>query len=351
MFSFRSISAKPMTPRPIFRVSRVFSRMMSRGKRLASMTLSRKCTALADHLAQGRVVDLAACDDLGQVQGPEVAGLVGQERLLAAGVGGFDLPQVGDGVAPVEGVQEDDAGLAGGPGALDDEVEEPGGAHLLDLPAGAGVGQGEVPVFLDRLHEGVGQAHGDVEVGEALGVVLTGDEGLDIRVVHPEDPHVGAPAGAALLDGFGGHVEDVHEGDGAGGHPLGGEHRVVGGPDVGEGKAGAAAGLVDEGGLFHRVEDALDVIVHRQDEAGGELAQLPAGVHQGGGVGHKLERRHEVVEFLGRGGHVRLGVVEPVDGGDGVGHPPEHVRGGFGGLPGFVLLEVALFQHYLGVVA
>ncbi len=304
-----------------------------------------------DHLAQGRVVDPAAVDHLGQVQGPEVAGLVGQERLLAAGVGGFDLPQVGDGVAPVEGVQEDDAGLAGGPGALDDEVEEPGGAHLLDLPAGAGVDQGEVPVFFDRLHEGVGQAHGDVEVGEALGVVLTGDEGFDIRVVHPEDAHVGAPAGAALLDGFGGHVEDVHEGDGAGGHPLGGEHRVVGGPDAGEGEAGAAAGLVDEGSLFHRVEDALDVIVHRQDEAGGELAQLPAGVHQGGGVGHEAQGGHEVVEFLGGGGHVRLGVVVAVDGGDGVGHPAEHVRGGFGGLPGFVLLQVALLQHHQGVVA
>ena len=59
------------------------------------------------------------------------------------------------------------------------------------------------------------------------------------------------------------------------------------GPDAGEGEAGAAAGLVDQGGVLDGFEDGVDVVLHGQHETGGELAQLPAGVHQGGGVGHE----------------------------------------------------------------
>jgi hypothetical protein len=50
---------------------------------------------------QGRVVDGAVHDHLGQVEGAQVAGLVGQKGLLAAGVGGFDLAQVGHRVGAV----------------------------------------------------------------------------------------------------------------------------------------------------------------------------------------------------------------------------------------------------------
>ena len=61
------------------------------------------------------------------------------------------------------------------------------------------------------------------------------------------------------------------------------------GPQAGEGEAGAAAGLVDQGGVLDGVEDALDGVLDGQDEAGGELAQLAAGVHQGRGVGQELK--------------------------------------------------------------
>ncbi len=124
MFSFRSMSAKPMTPRPILRVSRVFCLDDVQGEVVGVDDVVQEVHRAVDHVPRAGIVDLAAGDHLGQVERPQVAGLVGQQRLLAAGVGGFDLPQVGDGVAPVDGVQEDDAGLAGGPGALDDEVEE-----------------------------------------------------------------------------------------------------------------------------------------------------------------------------------------------------------------------------------
>ena len=98
-------------------------------------------------VGQGGVVDGAVLDHRGQVEGAQVAGLVGQQGLLAAGVGGLDVAQVGHGVAAVDRVQEDDAGLAGGPGALDDEVEEGGGLDLFHLFAGAGVDQGKEPVL------------------------------------------------------------------------------------------------------------------------------------------------------------------------------------------------------------
>ena len=88
----------------------------------------------------------------------------------------------------------------------------------------------------------------------------------------------------------------------------------------------------------------LHGVLHRQHEAGGELPKLAAGVHQGRGVGHKGQARHHLVEFPGGSGHVRGGVVVLVHGSDGVGHPPEHVRRGFGHLALGVLLEVAAFQ-------
>ena len=123
------------------------------------------------HVRQFGVIDGAVFDRRGQIERAQVAGLVGQQGLLAAGVGGLDLAQLGHGVAAVDRVQEDDAGLAGGPGALDDEVEEGRGLDLLatSLPE-RGLTRGKSRSSRHRLHEGVGQAHGDVEVGEALGV-------------------------------------------------------------------------------------------------------------------------------------------------------------------------------------
>ena len=48
-----------------------------------------------------------------------------------------------------------------------------------------------------------------------VAVELHLDELLDVGVVDAEDAHVGAAAGAALLDGLGRGVDDLEEGDGA----------------------------------------------------------------------------------------------------------------------------------------
>ena len=47
-----------------------------------------------------------------------------------------------------------------------------------------------------------------------------------------------------------------------------------------------AAGLLDQRGRLDRLEDALDRILDRQHEAGGEHAHLTPGVHERRAVGH-----------------------------------------------------------------
>ena len=192
---------------------------------------------------------------------------------------------------------------------------------------GAGIEQGKFLALVQGLHEGVGDGDGDIEIGQFIRLVLTGDKFFDIRVIDPENGHVGPPAGAPLLDGLGGDIENIHEGDGTGGDALGGQDPVVFGADAGEGKTGAAAAFVNQGGVFDGLEDAADIIVHRQHETGGQLPQLPAGIHQGGRVGHKGQGGHEMIKLAGDFVHVGLGVVAPVHLGNGLGHPVKHIFG------------------------
>src|SRR5665648_609959 len=70
------------------------------------------------------------------------------------------------------------------------------------------------------------------------------------------------------------------------------------------------AALVDEGGVLDGLEDGLHGVADGEHEAGRELAQLAAGVHEGGAVGEELEAGHELVEgglplFDGGGGVVQ----------------------------------------------
>ena len=53
----------------------------------------------------------------------------------------------------------------------------------------------------------------------------------DVGVVHSQDGHVGAAAGAALFDDVGGDVEGSYEADGSGGDAAGGADDVVFGAD------------------------------------------------------------------------------------------------------------------------
>src|SRR5450759_3479702 len=165
----------------------------------------------AHDAAQGAVVDVAVGHDPAEIDGAQVAALVGQQRLLAAGVGALDLAELRRGVVGVDAVDEDDAGVAVLPGERDHGLEHGAGAQGAYHVAGARVDQRVLLVGVDGAHEGVGDGHRDVEVVEAVVVLLGPDEVEDVRVIDAHDAHVGAAPRAALLDGLGGGIEDVHE--------------------------------------------------------------------------------------------------------------------------------------------
>ena len=73
------------------------------------------------HLGLGHA---RVADELPEIDAAEVAGFVRQKRLLAAGVGGLDPPDVRRGVFLVDAVHEDHAGLAGLPGVVDDDFPD-----------------------------------------------------------------------------------------------------------------------------------------------------------------------------------------------------------------------------------
>ena len=172
----------------------------------------------------------------GEVYRAEIARLVGQKRLLAARIGGFDHAHFDDGITLVHLVQKHHPRLPGSPGMFHDQVENLFGFVTNRLPIfdgcflSAGIEQIVVSVIFHRLHEAVGHCHGDIEVGQLGQIVFAGDELQDVGMVHPQYRHVGAPAGASLLDRLGGGVDNLHERDGSGGHSAGGCHRRVSGP-------------------------------------------------------------------------------------------------------------------------
>ena len=154
-----------------------------------------------------------------QVDRTQAAVLTGTQPLLAAGIGGFQLIEVRNGILAVGGIDEQQPGLAVVMCLGDDLVEEFAGIYLfIDLErdtrrfeifkgaidgAIARIGdirEAQVPlsVLFDRLHEGVGDANRDIEIGNGVFIGLAADEILDIGVIHAQDRHIGAPPGATL---------------------------------------------------------------------------------------------------------------------------------------------------------
>ncbi len=217
----------------------------------------------------------------GEVDAPEDAALVGEERLLSAGVCRVDLTEVRGGVVPVDLVVKEDARLAVLPDPVDDAGPDPADR---DRYARSGVGDPDfvLPALRDEVHERIVHHHGDVEVGEVPLILFCGDERQDIGVPDVEDPHVRPAAAAPLLDHVGCRVEDPHERDRPRCNPVGRPDRRALRPDAGEVVARSAAGLVDDRPLFHGIEYAFDGVRDRQGEAGGELPEFGSGVHEGG---------------------------------------------------------------------
>jgi hypothetical protein len=114
------------------------------------------------------------------------------------------------------------------------------------------VRQFDVAVVLDRLHEGVGDADGDVEVGE-VALVLGVDEHLDVRMVAAQHAHLGAAPRAGGFHRLAGAVEDAHVGHRAGGARMRALDEGADRADRGEVVADAAAAAHGLGGLRQAV--------------------------------------------------------------------------------------------------
>ncbi len=67
--------------------------------------------------------------------------------------------------------------------------------------------------FFNSLHESIGDPDRNIEIGDLVLIGLAGDEILHIRVVHAQDGHIGAAAGAALgnfAEGVVIHAQEAH---------------------------------------------------------------------------------------------------------------------------------------------
>ena len=258
-----------------------------------------------DDAAEGGEIEAGALaegvrDEQRQVDRAQAAAAVGRQRLFGAGVGGLDGFAVVKVVVLVHAVEEEDARLGVVVGGAHDLLPQVTGANLAIDPAaiaalvGAGgldVGRGrgavrqfDVAVGFHRLHEGIGDADRDVEVGQVAGI-LGVDEFFDVRMVAAQDAHLRAAAAAGGFDGLAGAVEDAHVGDGAGSARLGALDVGADRTDRGEVIADAAAAAHGFGGLQQRgvnagaaVDDFRDRIAYRLHEAVDQRrAQIGAG--------------------------------------------------------------------------
>ena len=107
--------------------------------------------------------------------------------------------------------------------------------------------------------------------------------------------------------------------------------------------------LVNDRRVLDRIEDLVHRVLDGEDEAGGELALGPAGVHERGRVGKEEKAVQEVEEEVFYLTGVAALQAEPVlRPGDSPRDAADHLFGCFDDVAGFVPPEVAAFQDSKG---
>ena len=300
--------------------------------------------------------------EAGEDDGAKIAAAVGRQGLLAAGVGGLDGFAVVEVVVAADGVDEQDARLGEVVGGLHDGVPQLAGRQALVNPqavlplVAAGFAQGgsgarlvhqlPVGVFLQRLHEGVGHADGNVEIVPAAGRALGGDEVEHIRVVDAQHAHLRATAAARALHGGAALVKHVDVAARAGSDGSGALDLGPAGADAREVIAHAAAaphgfgrfaqGFVNAGVAI--VGHALDGVAHGLHEAVDER-----GLNVGARRAHDAPRANGACLEVGQEFGFPFGAQRGFfGGGQGARHAGEELVFGF-----FFFLEIFLGQHVL----
>ncbi len=172
-----------------------------------------------DYVLQGLIINDRIFnilnDVLGKIYGTKITGLKGQKGLFPAGIRALYLAQGRGGIIPVYPVKEDYARITVFPGLPQEGPVNFGAVRLPDLCLVPGIYQVIFAIGLDRLHKGVGYGHGDIKVVQFPVVPLAVYKIHDVRVIHPQDTHVGPPPGAALFDLLRCGIENFHKGYGA----------------------------------------------------------------------------------------------------------------------------------------
>ena len=130
-----SRSAQPMTPRPIRRLPLDIGLDLRQGVVVDVDDVVQEADGHGDDPGEAVPVEEVAGargEEVGHVDRAQVAGLVGMEGLLAAGIGGLDRPQAAGRVGLVDPVDEDEPRVADGPGRFDDHPEDLAGVLAVD---------------------------------------------------------------------------------------------------------------------------------------------------------------------------------------------------------------------------
>jgi len=168
---------------------------------------------------------------------------------------------------------------------------------------------------LDALHEQVGDPVGRVHVVGAAavvaGVLAQVEELLDVDMPGLQIGADRALALAALVDRDGGVVGDLEEGHDALALAVGALDMGAQPPHRRPVVAEAAGELRQKRVVLHRLEDAVEIVGHRRQEAGRKLRAQRARIEQGRRRGHEIEGRDQVVELDRPGLAVDLAQRQP----------------------------------------
>jgi len=237
-------------------------------------------------------------DEVRRVDGTQVAGFIREQGHFTTGIGRLDASERRQGMRAVDRIQKDEAGITGGPGGLDDLVEDLACVQSVEDPATRRVAQCISLVALQGFHKGVADADRQIEITERTLRPFGVDEGEDIGVIDGQDAHIGSTPLATELDVLGRAVKDLHKGNRPRGGTAGRGNQVPCGAQPTEIEAGAATRALHQGHITEGSKDGLHAIFHGQHEARRELPQGCPGVHQGRRIGQEVEAGQEPVEPL-----------------------------------------------------
>ena len=272
-----------------------------------------------------------------QVYRQQAAAVVGTERNLAAGVGGYRAEAfVGIAVGyrlTDDGIPEEHAGFGALPGVVDDFVPQRAGIYLLDVHRVVRIYREFLHVLLvveDGTHEFVVYLDGDVGARYLARLHFGVDEIFRIRVLDGEREHQGA-APAVLRHFAGGVGVAFHEGNDTGRGERAVEYGASGRPDMREVVSDSAPALHE---LYLFLVDAYDAAVGvggipvTDNEAVGERRYLEvvSDARHGTSLRDDVAELLQQVVYLLRLHRIGVGVL---DAGKLVGDAPVHLFGRF----------------------